>query len=50
MEKINPAIEQANETSADDARRDERSSEIRSLKDLEMVLVGGGGDGTPCWG
>lgn len=50
MEKINLVNEQANETSADDARRDERSSEIRALKDLEMVLVGGGSDGAPCWG
>lgn len=49
MEKINLANQQANETIADEARREERGSEIRALKDLEMVLVGGGSDGAPCW-
>lgn len=49
MEKINLANEQANDTSADEARREERGGEIRALKDLEMVLVGGGSDGLPVW-
>lgn len=47
MEKINLANEQGNGVSADDTRED--IGEIRALKDLEMVLVGGGGDGLPCW-
>lgn len=47
MEKIN-LNEQGKDVSADDTREDV-TGEIRALKDLEMVLVGGGGDGLPCW-
>ena len=27
----------------------ERDGEIRTLKELELLLVGGGGDDTVCW-
>lgn len=49
MEKINLANEQAIGASNDDIRTEETSGDIRALKDLEMVLVGGGGDDAPCW-
>ncbi len=50
MEKINLAIEQATGASNDDIRAEDAGSDIRALKDLELVLVGGGSDGAPCWG
>ena len=49
MENIIPANEQATDASNDDLRAEDVGCEIRALKDLEMVLVGGGSDGTPCW-
>lgn len=50
MEKINLANEQAIGASNDDTRAEDVGGDIRALKDLEMVLVGGGGDDAPCWG
>lgn len=49
MEKIILANEPATGASNDDTRAEDAGSDIRALKDLEMVLVGGGGDDTPCW-
>ena len=50
MDKIIVANEQAPGASTDDTRAADVGGDIRALKDLEMVLVGGGGDDTPCWG
>lgn len=49
MEKIILANEQATGASNDDTRAEDVGGDIRALKDLEMVLVGGGSDDTPCW-
>lgn len=50
MDKIIVANEQAPGASTDDTRAADVGADIRALKDLEMVLVGGGGDDSPCWG
>lgn len=49
MEKITLANEQANGAYDDDTRAEETGGDMRALKDLEMVLVGGGSDGIPVW-
>lgn len=49
MEKINLANEQVTGVSNDDTRPEDTGGDIRALKDLEMVLVGGGSDGLPSW-
>lgn len=49
MEKINLANEQVTGASNDDTRPGDTGGDIRALKDLEMVLVGGGSDGAPAW-
>lgn len=49
MEKITLVNEQTAGVSNDDTRAEDVGGDIRALKDLEMVLVGGGSDDTPCW-
>ena len=49
MEKIKQAVEISGDVSQDVAGQDSAENELRTLKDLEMVLVGGGSDGVPCW-
>ena len=46
MEKtrLEAAIENAREAAS------EQDNDIRTLKDLELLLVGGGGDDVPHWG
>ncbi len=46
MSEIKLALEQANEVARD--TKDE-GDELRALKDLELVLVGGGSDALPVW-
>ena len=52
MEKIKLAGEIANEQAQDVVDQDVAGNdrEIRALRDLEMVLVGGGSDGAVVWG
>ena len=45
MEKINLTVEVANDADMSETN----DKEVRTLKDLEMVLVGGGSDGVVTW-
>ena len=46
MEKITLAVEVAND---EGTAKETTDKDVRTLKDLEMVLVGGGSDGIVTW-
>ena len=51
MNRAHITVELANEGSLEhtEARPTGMEQEVRTLRDLEMVLIGGGGDGVPIW-